>query len=93
MEKEKLFKIAKILVGREIRTYNKRHTNPEHSRDYIEYVANDLETEILIRPGGCTYVLNVDRLIEIANGLGASYYIDVTKNNYNESAACIVIYF
>lgn len=91
--KEKLFKIAKILVNREIRAYNERQSNDNKGQADLECIVNDLEKEILIRSSKHTYLINAYSFVTIAEGVGANYYVDVTKTTKGEPVACIVIYF
>lgn len=91
--KEKLFKIAKILVNREIMAYNARQINDNKGQEDLECIVNDSETEILIRSSKHTYIVNAYMFARIAEGLGANYYIDVSKSKRGKRVACIVIYF
>lgn len=91
--KEKLFKIAKILVNRSIRTWNNTQADARINVSSLACIINDLETEILIYPCTNKYMFNIDKFVKIAESLGANYYIDVTKNILDEPAACFVLYF
>ena len=91
--KEKLFEIAKILVEREITVYNERQSKSSIAQANLECIVNDLEKEILIRSTKNTYLVNAYNFVKIAEGVGAYYYIDVSKSKRGKRVACIVIYF
>lgn len=91
--KEKLFEIAKILVEREITVYNERQSKSSIGQANLECIVNDLEKEILIRSTKNTYLVNAYNFVKIAEGVGAYYYIDVSKSKRGKRVACIVIYF
>lgn len=91
--KEKLFEIAKILVEREITVYNDRQSKSSTGTANLECIVNDLEKEILIRSTKNTYLVNAYNFVKIAEGVGAYYYIDVSKSKRGKRVACIVIYF
>ena len=91
--KQKLFKIAKILVNREIRAYNERWSNCNKGKAELECIVNDFEKRILIRSSKHTYLVNACNFAKIAEGVGAQYYIDVTKTTEGKPVATIVIYF
>ena len=91
--KEELFEIAKTLVKREIKVFNERQSNANIGQAELECIVNDLEKEILIRSSKHTYIVNAYNFIRIAEGVGAYYYIDVSKSKRGKRVACIVIYF
>lgn len=91
--KQKLFKIAKILVNREIRAYNERQSNVNKGRADQECIVYDLEKEIQIRSSKHTYLENAYNYVKIAEGVGAYYYIDVTKTIEGKHVATFVLYF
>lgn len=91
--KQKLFEIAKFLVNREIGAYNERQVKSNIGQADLECIVNDLKTEILIRSSKNTYLVNAREFINIAEVVGANYYIDVSKSKKGKRVACIVLFF